>query len=213
MMMPFKELIDKHNINITGVLHCGASYGQERFEYDKYVSGKVIWVEAIPIVYEELLKNIEPFPKQSAICACVSNIDGQDVIFNVSNNESQSSSILQLGVHKDIHPEVHYVDQLNLTTKRLDSLFTKKDLQGLNFLNVDLQGAEAMAIDGMGDLIFQFEYVLAEVNKKETYQGCMVIEDFDMFMLQRGFERIETGQWVGDTWTDALYRRTYFNLI
>jgi hypothetical protein len=44
---------------------------------------------------------------------------------------------------------------------------------------------------------------------KETYKGCMLIEELDYFMLQRGFERVETGEWVADTWTDALYIRKY----
>ena len=72
-----------------------------------------------------------------------------------------------------------------------------------------LQGAEHLAIEGMGDLIKNIDYALLEVNKKETYKGCMLIEELDYFMLQRGFERVETGEWVAETWTDALYIRKY----
>jgi hypothetical protein len=37
----------------------------------------------------------------------------------------------------------------------------------------------------------------------------MLIPDLDYFMMQRGFERVETGDWVADTWTDALYVRKF----
>lgn len=209
MMLPFKELIEKHNINITGIVHLGSSTGQERKEYDDVTNGKVIWVEAIPSVYEELKINLIPYPKQTALLGCLSNVDDKYIDFNISNNESQSSSILELGLHKDIHPEVHYIDKIIVKTNRFETLLKlcNVDIEGCNFLNTDLQGAENLAIEGMGDLIRQFDWVWSEVNKQETYVGCMTIDDFDYFMLQRGFDRIEIGEWVGECWTDALYKR------
>ena len=208
-MISFDYLVNKYNLDIKGVLHLGASTGQERFEYDKYCKGNVLWVEAIPSIYDQLITNIEPFGKQMCFNACLSNVDGNEIIFNVSNNESQSSSILELGVHALIHPEVHYVEQIAMQTKRIDTLFKDVDVSSINFLNVDLQGAEHLAIEGMGDLIKNIDYALLEVNMKETYKGCMLIDDLDYFMLQRGFERVETGEWVAETWTDALYIRKY----
>lgn len=209
MMISFDYLVNKYNLDINGVLHLGASTGQERDVYKTYCKGWVIWVEAIPSVYLDLQQNIKSYPKQTAYNACLSNVDGDEVVFNVSNNESQSSSILELGVHALIHPEVHYVEQIAMKTQRIDTLFKDVDVSDINFLNVDLQGAEHLAIEGMGDLIKNIDYALLEVNMKETYKGCMLIDDLDYFMLQRGFERVETGDWVAETWTDALYIRKY----
>lgn len=209
MMISFDYLVNKYKLDIKGVLHLGASTGQERKEYDNYCKGDVIWVEAIPSVYEELARNIAPYDKQIAINACLSNVDDQEIVFNVSNNESQSSSMLDLGTHLLIHPEVHYIDQIIMKTKRVDTLLKNYNFENINFLNVDLQGAEHLAIEGMGDMIKNIDYALLEVNMKETYKGCMLIQDLDYFMLQRGFERVETGEWVADTWTDALYVRKY----
>jgi len=208
-MISFDYLVDKHKLDIKGVLHLGASTGQERDAYDTYCKGKVMWVEAIPRVYLDLQQNIKPYPQQTAYNACLSNVDGDEVVFNVSNNESQSSSILELGVHALIHPEVHYIEQIAMKTERIDTLLKDVDVSGINFLNVDLQGAEHLAIEGMGDLIKNIDYALLEVNMKETYKGCMLIDELDYFMLQRGFERVETGEWVAETWTDALYIRKY----
>jgi FkbM family methyltransferase len=209
MMISFDYLVDKHKLDIKGVLHLGASTGQERYAYDSYCKGWVIWVEAIPKVYLDLQQNIKSYPQQTAYNACLSNVDGDEVVFNVSNNESQSSSILELGVHALIHPEVHYIEQIAMKTQRVDTLLKDVDVSTINFLNVDLQGAEHLAIEGMGDLIKNIDYALLEVNKKEVYKGCLLIDDLDYFMLQRGFERVETGEWVAESWTDALYIRKY----
>jgi FkbM family methyltransferase len=208
-MISFDYLVNKHKLDIKGVLHLGASYGQERNEYDNYCKGDILWVEAIPEVYEKLKENIKPFKKQMAFNACLSNVNGQEVVFNVSNNESQSSSMLELGTHILIHPEVHYIEQITMKTMRADKLLENYDFANINFLNVDLQGAEHLAIEGMGDLIKNIDYALLEVNQKETYKGCMLIENLDYFMMQRGFERAETGDWVAETWTDALYVRKF----
>ncbi len=209
MMISFDYLVSKHKLDIKGVLHLGASTGQERKEYDNYCKGDVLWVEAIPSVYLELVKNIELYEKQRAFNACLSNVDNEEVVFNVSNNESQSSSMFELGTHLLIHPEVHYIEQITMKTKRVDTLFKGYSFKNINFLNVDLQGAEHLAIEGMGDLIKNIDYALLEVNMKETYKGCMLIPDLDYFMMQRGFERVETGDWVAETWTDALYVRKF----
>lgn len=211
MMMDFKELIAKHNLNIKGVLHVGASTGQERFLYDEIGARKVYWIEAIPEVFEQLKENLKPFPNQIAMTACVSNVDGQEVKFHISNNEAQSSSMLELDHHLIIHPEVEYIETIKLETKRLDTFFRimEFDISFVNFLNLDLQGAELLALQGMGSLLKQFDYILTEVNKKSTYKNCVLIDDLDYFLLQNGFERVETGEWVADTWTDALYIKKY----
>jgi hypothetical protein len=57
----------------------------------------------------------------------------------------------------------------------------------------------------MGKLLGDFKWVYTEVNKKETYAGCALIEEVDEYLGLFGFVRVETGAWVGDTWTDSLY--------
>ena len=95
MMISFDYLVDKHKLDISGVLHLGASTGQERDAYDTYCKGKVIWVEAIPKVYLDLQQNIKPYPQQTAYNACLNNVDGDEVVFNVSNNELRDSTQTQ----------------------------------------------------------------------------------------------------------------------
>lgn len=205
MMLPFKELIEKHNLNITGVLHCGSSTGQERELYNELIDGEVLWVEAIPEVFEQLKENIKPYPKQTAIKACISNEDNKRVRFNISNNESQSSSLLDWGTHTTIHPEVHWVDHVIMTTTRLDTLFSllERDISNINFLNMDLQGAELLCLQGLGKLLPQFDYVLSEVNQVHTYENCALVTELDSFLSD--YVRVETGDWVGGCWTDALF--------
>lgn len=211
MMLPLNDIFKKYNINPTGVLHLGASEGQERDFYKGLGVKKVVWIEAIPEIFEKLKENIKHYSGQRAMLACLSNEDDKEVWFNISSNHGQSSSLLELGVHKDIHPDVSYVGRIKMTTRRIDTLFCmmEMDFSMLDFLNIDLQGAELLALEGMGKYLQQFKSINIEVNKVETYINCPTIDDIDYFLLQNGFERVETGKWVADTWTDAFYLKAH----
>lgn len=47
---------------------------------------------------------------------------------------------------------------------------------------------------------------MTEVNRKELYKMCPMIEDIDSFLLDFDLKRVET-DWIGGTWGDALYIR------
>jgi hypothetical protein len=49
-----------------------------------------------------------------------------------------------------------------------------------------------------------------EVNKKETYKGCALVQDIDNYLFD-DFKRVETAEWVGDSWSDAFYVRKNLN--
>lgn len=205
MMIDFDTLWPKYGIKPNGVLHLGANTGQEAPVYDRHGVKDVTWVEAIPAVFDQLAKNVEKYG-HTCILACVGDEEGKEVEFNISNNESQSSSYLELAHHKIIHPEVSYVEKFKTTICRLDKMMAEDAYKlGDWFLNADLQGAELPAFKGMGKLLGDFKWVYTEVNKRETYKGCALIHEVDVYLEQFGFVRVETGDWVGDTWTDALY--------
>lgn len=211
MMLDLKYCFDKYGIKPNGVLHIGASEGQERDFYESLGAKRVYWIEAIPDVFFKLKQNLSTYPRQIAILACVSNRNHDKVKFNISNNECQSSSMLELGEHLVAHPEVSFVNQIELETWRTDTLLEVMgfDFSMLDFLNIDLQGAELLALEGMGNILDQFKSINIELNKRSTYVGCALVEDVDYFLLQHGFERVETGQWVADLWTDGFYTKRY----
>jgi FkbM family methyltransferase len=207
MLIDFRQLFPKYGIQPKGVLHVGANVGEEAPVYNELNCGHVSWVEANPDLIPQLVSNVKRY-NHCVFNFCVSDVDDEEVTFHISNNAGQSSSMLELGTHKTAHPEVHFVKDVTLKTKRLDTLFYNGKLptaNGPDFLNIDLQGAELKALKGMGDLLHQFKWAYLEVNKEELYRGCPMVEDLDMYLLGFGFRRAET-RWCGNTgWGDALY--------
>jgi FkbM family methyltransferase len=208
MLIDFRTLFPKYDIKPKGVLHVGANVGEEAPVYDELGIKDVVWIEANADIIPKLQSNISQYERHNFFHACVSDVEGEEVIFHISNNGSQSSSILDLGTHKTAHPEVHYVKDVVMKSSRLDKMVILWDIvrnAGIDFLNIDLQGAELKAIRGLGDKLHQFKWAYLEVNQAELYKGCALVEDIDMYMIGYGFRRAET-KWCGNTgWGDALY--------
>ncbi len=205
MLISFDSLTKKYRFQPQGVLHVGANVGEERHAYHNLRVSKVIWIEANERIFRRLENNLIPFPNQHALNYLIGDIDNKDVTFNISNNGSQSSSILELGTHKIAHPEVKYIDKISMKMKRIDKI--NYDFSGLDFLNIDLQGAELMALEGMGNLLDQFNFAYLEVNWAKLYKGCPLIREVQEFMKSKGFQFKEAKQSGSHGWGDAFWMR------
>lgn len=203
MLIDFRQLFPKYGISPKGVLHIGGNKGEEFPVYMELGILKQVWFEANPKIHEQLVKNISSNSQAVAFSFCVGDED-IDAILHESNNDGQSSSILELGTHKIAHPEVHYISDIPVQMIRLDTLFRDFD-PDIDFLNIDIQGAELKALKGMGEMLNQFKWAYLEVNKEPLYVGCALVEEIDDYLSTFGFVRVET-QWCGNTgWGDALY--------
>lgn len=207
MLIDFGTIIRKHG-KPNGILHVGANTGQEAEIYNRNGVKKVVWIEALPHIYEKLLTNVKRYG-HICIKACISDTDGQQVEFHESNNEAQSSSFLQLGTHKTAHPEVHYIRSHKMTATRLDTLLNNSEIidlgRGLDFLAMDIQGAEMLALKGLGLRLSQFKWVYLEVNTKEVYRGCALLPEIDKFLRNNGYEKKESRIFENWGWGDCLY--------
>jgi len=204
MLIDFRQLFPRWNINPTGVLHIGGNIGEEFPVYMELGIENQVWIEANYDIWLKLKENISSNPKAVAYNFCVGD-ENKSVILHESNNAGQSSSILELGTHLQAHPEVNYVRDIEVQMMRMDDFFAKSDVSDFNFLNIDIQGAELLALKGMGNLLNNFKWAYLEVNKEELYRGCALVEQIDEYLATFGFERVET-LWCGNTgWGDALY--------
>lgn len=204
MLIDFRKLFPRHGLKFSGVLHVGANVGEEFAVYNELGIQKQIWIEANPEIFDRLVTNISSNPLATAYNYCVGD-ENKDTVLHVSNNGSQSSSVLEFGTHAQVHPDVHFVKDIPMKMHRIDSL--SLDLSGVDFLNMDLQGMELAALRGMDGLLRGFKAAYLEVNRAELYKGCALIDSLDLFMTANRFRRVET-LWAGNTnWGDALYVR------
>lgn len=205
MLINLEELISKYNLNIKGIIHCGAHHAEEFKLYKKNKINNVVWIEANPEKVEYCKNYLINETDSIVIGEAISDVDGDNVEFNITNN-GESSSILKLKSHKNFYPEIDVIKKIKLQTKRLDTIINENslDFSKYNFLNLDLQGIELRAIKSLGNFIENIDYIYTEVNKEELYEGCDIVDDIDSFLIQYGFVRVETC-WTHAGWGDSLY--------
>lgn len=203
MLIDFRELFPKYNIKPKGVLHVGANVGEEAPVYLELGVTRQIWIEANPEIYFLLRETIKDNPHAMAFNYAISNVDFERSILHVANNGGQSSSLLDFGTHKQQHPDVHYIKDIPVVSRRIDSLIPITVMEGYDFLNIDIQGFELQALKGMGWHLNLIKWAYIEVNKNQVYKTCATVEEVDSYLYAFGFKRVET-KWIG-SWGDALY--------
>ena len=204
MLIKFKDIVSKYGTP-KGIIHMGAHLMEERNDYLLHGLENTIWVEANPSKYKSISGvNDTPTP-ECVFNYAITDTDNQELDFHITNN-GESSSILSLGKHVTHHPHIHVTETIKVNTKRLDSLIKENsiDISSYNFLNIDIQGAELLALKGAGNLINSIDFIYTEVNTAHLYKNCALIEEIDYYLSHFGFSRKET-EMTEYEWGDALY--------
>ena len=202
MLISLHDLVKKYNIKFKGILHVGAHECEEINDYCMYIApNMILWIEAL----EDKVQLCKSRYPNTFIENAVVSDKVEIVKFNRSNN-GQSSSILNLGLHKHFHPHVWYTNSYEVETKMLKDIIYKYNIE-YNFLNLDIQGAELKALKGMEEYLPKVDYVYTEVNSDYVYENCCIITELDSYLEKFGLFRVETKWCENFRWGDAFYLR------
>lgn len=193
------------------LLHIGANCGAEAKYYSQ--NGIEAWhVEAIPEVYDRLCENLSSYESQHPIHACLSSIPGESVSFNISSNSGLSSSLLGLGRHSRAYPSVHYSSSVALTSSTVDQLIDVGAIpRDIDFLVVDVQGAEFLVLQGSQGLLASgsLQGAMIETSVEPLYEEgstyidvSSLLRSHDLYLCQAVFNQAG--------WCDALYSKRYW---
>jgi FkbM family methyltransferase len=201
MLIEFKNL-KRYGIVPRGVIHVGMHRAEEYPIYKAANVEQIIFIEA----NEELAHSWEnDDPDCHVIHAAVS--DREELVeFHITNN-GESSSILELGDHATIYPNIVNVRSVKMKTTTLDKVIERVGLYTFNWniLNLDIQGVELKAMKGLSDWS-DIDAVFTEVNYREMYKGCALEPEVTEFLSNKGFRKVEEVD-TGAGWGDALYIR------
>lgn len=205
MYIRLQDLIAKHNIKITGIIHAGAHHGQEYDDYKASGVEKIIFIEpcypAFKVLKEKFLNTNGVILVHSALGA----YNGEAEMNVEVANTGQSNSILKPKKHLEQFPSITFPLTEMVKMQRLDDLMaTVQDDHVYNFLNMDVQGYELQILKGAGRILDTIKYVYTEVNTDEIYENCARMEEIDQFL--KDFDRVETNM-AGGNWGDAFYIR------
>jgi FkbM family methyltransferase len=200
-----KQICDAHTIQMKGVLHVGAHECEEKTAYNtvwNISDDKIIWIDAN--------KNLIDANIRRGIPNCyVAALDETERVttFHITNN-GQSSSILELGTHKESYPNIVVVEERRVRTQTLLQFFERNmlDVRKYNVWNFDIQGVELQVLRGSKELLQFADVIYTEVNTGSVYKDCGLLPELDCLLQEAGLERVAT-EMTGSNWGDALYIR------
>lgn len=197
---------------ISGVIHVGAHRGEELGEHVAAGAKKIVWIEANPDVYQELLVNLKGSDiENNTFCVACSDVDDKTIEFNVvygpdagymTGNKGCSSMLKPTGRFIPWHQNTIMVDTITL-----DTLLARNNLDPADFqlLEIDVQGAELLVLAGARNLLKIVKYVYLEVTYSDPdYIGNATFDDIRNFLKGYGFtfKRVDL---QAPNWGDALF--------
>jgi FkbM family methyltransferase len=200
MLINLRYLKEKYNMHVNGVLHVGAHYGEEINDYIDCGINNMALFEPLCENFKVLSQRCENLPCDIKLHNVALGSYPHATIMNVSDNEAQSSSILNPKVHLSHHPNVKFTSSEKVAVNILDNY----KYYNYNLICMDVQGYELEVLKGAKTTLKYVDYVYCEVNRDELYEGNAYVEDIDYFLSQYNMKRVET-DWSGGLWGDAFY--------
>lgn len=204
MLISFTDLVKKYDMDIRGVIHIGAHYGEEAKDYIKHNIKELVF-------FEPLSDNLKVLEENLAYHANFSNIsifpyalgnEEKEVEMYVSNRDKMCSSILKPKVVLQQYPDITFNEKETVNMIRLCD--AELEFKKYNFMNIDVQGYELEVLKGSMNILEGIDYIYTEVNNAEVYEDTPHIDELDEYLSSYNFKRVETS-WIGITWGDALY--------
>lgn len=189
-------------MNIKGIVHIGAHYGEEIQEYVDNGIQNIIVFEPLSDNFDVLARKLQNVNADIQGYQVALGSEKTTATMYLSSNEAQSSSILKPKEHLEHHPDVLFNGTEEVEVDILDNY----DIGNANFMNIDVQGYELEVFKGAKKTLENVDYIYCEINRGEMYEGNPMVEDLDEFLSEYKFKRVET-HWPETwyKWGDALY--------
>lgn len=226
MMYLFKDLINKYNLKIKGIVHVGAHEGAETVNYVSENIQNVILIEANPYRFENLKKSIQ-IGRYCVWCSplkyeffnedhakilkkyitynyAISDISQGFLKFNLSNHDGGVDSLFKInnfGVESSWIDYKH-ISQIEVPTTTLDFLIKNKE--EYNFLNIDVEGAELLVLKGSEELLKNIDYILLESQDAQRFDGSCLKNEIVNFLKKFKFSLVEYFD-TGKQWGDCFF--------
>ena len=86
------------------------------------------------------------------------------------------------------YPHEKYVqDEIKTNCHRLDSVIKKYNIANVDIIWMDLQGAELLALKGLGKSLMNVKYIHTEISHKEMYTGQVMFKELHNYILSYNF--------------------------
>lgn len=175
-----KEILSKDN---PVILECGANRGRTTKNIlECFPRGRVFCFEPDPRSIAEF-KIKHKHSSCKLIEAAVSDTDGV-IAFNQSYRVREgdhihcdSSTIKETSNHRKLYSWLRYKDPIQVKSVRLDTWRKENNIEDIDFIWADVEGAEEELIKGARETLAHTRYFYTEFSNTEAYNGEITLSE------------------------------------
>jgi FkbM family methyltransferase len=163
--------------------------------YKQFPNSKIYTFECNPNTLDICRKNIEKYNDRiTLIEGAVCDYDGitkfypinqQKTITTWEDGNPGASSIFKSNGTYTL--ETYVQDEIITNCHRLDSVMNKYIIPKVDIIWMNLQGAELLALKGLGNYLQNVKYIHTEVSHKEMYTGQVMFDELNNYILSNDF--------------------------
>ncbi len=180
------------------ILDVGANVGQFAVACAKIFPGVAVHsFEPLPDCVERLKRNVASLDDVHVYPLALGAESGETTMH--VNSHSHSSSILALGErHRRAFPSAREIGDIKVKMSTLDLEMNSMFLERPVLLKLDVQGYEALVLEGATETLEKIDYVLLEASFRPMYVGEKTFMDIVRTMEGYGFEFLRPVDWLSD---------------
>ncbi len=173
------------------MIEAGAFDGSDAAESARYwPQARIYAFEPVPENFQKTLAATAAFPQIECIPVGLFDRNGTTTM-HLSSNDRVSSSVLKPTGHLKFHPEVQFDKDVVVNITTLDHWAQQRGVSVVDFLWLDMQGAELSAMRNGEKLLKNVSTIYTEVSLRPTYEGGPLYPEIRRWLEVRGFAVIK----------------------
>jgi FkbM family methyltransferase len=182
--------------------------------YKTFPRAKIYAFECNPNTLELCKKNIEPYTERiTLIEGAVCDYDGDISFYPIDKDKTVTtwpdgnpgaSSLFKSSGKYPIEKYVQY--EIKTNCHRLDTVMEKYNIPKVDIIWMDLQGAELLALKGLGTHIDNVRYINTEASYIEIYSGQVMFNELNDYLIKNSF-RIKNNVGLSGWFEDVIYEK------
>lgn len=183
-----KEYIAKFLPQKPVIVDAGAHTGKDSCEMARLWPHSIIYAfEPVPEVYARLVNNCKKYTNIYCSQLALAAHNGTASLYVSSGSSDGSSSLLKPKDHLIDHPQVQFNDHIIISTNTLDAFAQEHGISHIDFLWLDLQGAELLVLQASPKILKTVQVIYTEVNLHELYEKCALYNEYKAWLESEGF--------------------------
>lgn len=181
------------------IVEAGAHTGIDSEEMAKLWPTSMIYAfEPVPSLFEQLKHRASPY--SNIVCskkALSDKVGTTSMYVNEGDGYDGSSSLLKPSTYmKEDYPYLSFPHVINVETITLDVWAEQNNIDHVDFLWLDMQGAEHLMLKVAPKILSTVKVIYTEVSFREIYEGLTLYPEYQKWLESNGFTAIKYDEYA-----------------